>query len=342
MKNKTNDDKMRKCVTDAHLDLAFDLEKQRSWGKHHVLNSDYLSSLRAGGVTLIVSSIFVENLFVPEMALRMALRQIAALKADVEECSDNFEFCRSYKEVMSANMNDKIAVMLSFEDCIPLYQDLMILPLFYELGVRFMGLSWSRRNFACDGSSLGAREWGTPGGLTEFGIKLVRQCDELGIIIDVSHLSLAGFNDLLHYSERPIIASHSNSAALVDTERNLSDGQIRQIAARKGFIGVNAMNFITADSGGRENPEGLAAHIAHIASVGGIECVGFGFDLNDQILKYIPPEELNLISRKCFDVINTHAEVPILIDELRKLRFSDGEIELIAGGNYMRFLRDNL
>ena len=333
---------MRPPVTDAHLDLAFDLEKQRAYGKRAVLNRDYLPFFQAGGLTLVVSSIFVENLFVPEMALRMALRQIAALKADIADCADHFSFCVTHRDVEEANRQGKIAVMLSFEDCIPLYQDLSILPLFYELGVRFMGLSWSRRNFACDGSSLGPKEWGTPGGLTGFGIALVRRCRELGMLLDVSHLSPAGFADVLRYTDGPRIASHSNARAIVDTERNLSDDQIRLIAERKGFIGVNAMNFITSPEGMPENAAALAKHVAHIASIGGVECVGFGFDLNDQILKYIPQDELDIVPRKCGDVLHTHAELPLLIEELDRAGFNEKEQSLIAGENYMRLLRENL
>lgn len=333
---------IRPVVTDGHLDLAFDLEKQRTYGKRAVLNRDYLPSFQAAGITLVVSSIFVENLFVPEMALRMALRQIAALKADIADCEDHFCFCVTYRDVEQANQQDRIAVMLSFEDCIPLYQDLSLLPLFYELGVRFMGLSWSRRNFACDGASLSPREWGTPGGLTEFGIALVRRCVEMGILLDVSHLSPTGFADVLRYTDAPLIASHSNARAIVDTERNLDDDQVRLIAGRKGFIGVNAMNFVTSPEGMPENVAALAKHIAHIASIGGVECVGFGFDLNDQILKYIPQEELDLVPRKCGDVLHTHAELPLLIRELERLGFDKKELALISGQNYMRLLRENL
>ncbi len=338
-KNKTG---LGQPVTDAHLDLSFDIEKQRSYGKRAVLDRDYLPSFQKAGLTLVVSSIYVENLFVPEMALRMALRQISALKADIADCSDHFCFCTTFEQIEESNRQGKIAIMLSFEDCMPLYQDLTLLPLFHELGVRFMGLCWSRRNFACDGASLGPREWGTPGGLTEFGIALVRRCVELGILLDVSHLNAVGFTDVFNYTDRPVIASHSNARAIVDTERNLSDDQIRRIAQRKGFIGVNAMNFITSPEGEPENAAALAKHFAHIASVGGVECVGFGFDLNDQILKYIPQEELDLVPRKCADVLHTHADVLLLLEELAGIGFNRDEIALISGGNYMRLLRDNL
>lgn len=328
-------------TTDAHLDLAFDVEKQRVYGKRKVLERDYLKAFRQGNVGLVVSSIFVENQFVPEMALRMALRQVSALKSDIGEC-EAFQFCVSCRQVEEAQAQGRIAVMLSFEDCIPLYHDLTLLPIFYELGVRMMGLSWSRRNFACDGSSFRPVDMGTPGGLTEFGVALVGDCDRLGILLDVSHLNERGFWDVAARTERTLIASHSNAAALVPTPRNLSDEQIREIIRRRGFIGMNAMNFLVGDSQERENISALVDHIDHIAALGGAECVGFGFDFNDQILKYIPEDEQSLLPRACFDVVHGHGEIPLVAEELRRRGYSQAQIEQISGGNYLRVLREQL
>lgn len=328
--------------TDAHLDLAFDIEKQRRCGASHILDSDYYPSFKAGGITLVVSSIYIESTFLPEMGLRMAMRQVSALKTDISECSDHFVFCTSYAETVKANATGRIAIMLSFEDCLPIYDDLMLLPVFYELGVRFMGLSWSRRNFACDGAFLTQREHGIPGGLTAFGIELVHRCEQLGIILDVSHINDAGFSDLVKYSSGPIIASHSNSRAIVNLERNLSDRQIRIVSSRNGFIGVNAMNFLVSNEGFSETLSALADHIIHIADIGGIECVGFGFDLNDKILKYVPEHELKSTPRRYFDVLDTHAAIPHLIAELERRGLTHDELCMVAGENYMRLLRDNL
>lgn len=328
-------------TADAHLDLAFDLEKQRNYGKTQVLNRDYLDACRRGGVELIVSSIFVENQYVPEMALRMALRQISALKADIAEC-DDFCFCTTYEQIESAHLQGKIAIMLSFEDCMPLYNDLSLLPLFHELGVRLMGLCWSRRNFACDGSSFRPIDMGTAGGLTGFGVELLRECERLGILVDVSHLNKQGFWDVAQRVKGPFIASHSNCAALVPTERNLSDDQIEEIIGRKGFIGMNAMNFLISDEDATAGIPALADHIDHILALGGEDCVGFGFDFNDQILKYIPEDELKLTPRPCFDVVHGHGEVPAVLDELRRRGYSEAQLEKIAGGNFLRVLKASL
>ena len=309
-------------TADAHLDLAFDLEKQRAYGKTKVLERDYLPGFRAGGVGLVVSSLFVENMFVPEMALRMALRQVSALKADIAECPE-FEFCVTYAQVEEAQARGRIAVMFSFDDCIPLYNDLTLLPLFH-------------------GSSFSPVDLGTPGGLTQVGVELVKECGRLGMLVDVSHLNERGFWDVAERVDGPFIASHSNAAALMPTQRNLSDDQIREIVARRGYIGINAMNFLVAPEGAEESISALADHIDHIVYLGGGACVGFGFDFNDQILKYIPEEELKLVPRQCRDVLHGHGEIPLLLEELRRRGYREEQIDGIRGGNFMRVLHDTL
>ena len=142
--------------------------------------------------------------------------------------------------------------------------------------------------------------------------------------------------------EGPFIASHSNAAALVPTERNLSDDQIREIVGRGGFIGMNAMNFLVHERDGCETIAALVDHIDHIVGLGGGDCVGFGFDFNDQILKYIPEDELRLVPRVCRDVVHGHGEVPLVLDELRRRGYREEQVEKIVGGNFLRVLRENL
>lgn len=327
-------------TVDAHLDLAFDIERQRAFGKRKVLDSQYLPSLVAGNVGILVSSVFVENQFVPEMALRVALRQVSALKADIEECGAHFAFCRSVAEADRAVAAGKIAVMLSLEDCIPIYDDLCLLDVFWELGVRMVGLSWSRRNYACDGASFTPAEAGTQGGLTAFGLRLVRRCQERGLLIDVSHVNRRSFYDVAEAAEKPFIASHSNARHFVDTERNLSDDQIRLIARRGGVIGINAMNFITCSTEEEESMDRIADQIQYMAEIGGVQCVGLGFDLNDRILKYIPQDELNLLSRPPRDLLAGHEDVPELGRKLEKRGFEEKEIRLILGGNFYRVYQE--
>ena len=162
------------------------------------------------------------------------------------------------------------------------------------------------------------------------------------MLIDVSHLNERGFWDVAALVEGPFIASHSNAAALVPTERNLSDDQIREIVGRGGFIGMNAMNFLVHERDDCETIAALVDHIDHIVGLGGGDCVGFGFDFNDQILKYIPEDELRLVPRVCRDVVHGHGEVPLVLDELRRRGYREEQVEKIGGGNFLRVLRENL
>ena len=325
---------------DAHLDLALDIQKQRELGRNRVIESDYLDRFEAGGFGVIVSSIFVQNSFIPEMALRVALRQISALKSDIRE-SERVEFCTEYSDVIQAIENRRVGIMLSMEDCIPLYNDIELLPLMYELGVRFMGLAWNRRNMACDGSAFVQNGRSYSLALTPFGQELVKSCIKYGIVIDVSHLNAAGFWDLCNITDGPIIASHSNAAAIVPTERNLTDEQIREISVRKGYIGINGMSFLISGNESDACVENMVDHITHIAEIAGTDCIGLGLDMNDSILKHISESEKNLVPGQCRDVIPGHDKILILIDEMKKRGFSENETDKICGGNFLRILKEN-
>ncbi len=326
--------------TDAHLDLAMDVQKQRAYGRRRIIETDYMESVDKGGFGAIVSAIFIQNDYLPEMALRMALRQIAELKNDIAE-STRVAFCTSYSQVEKAMLDNKLAILMSMEDCIPLNDDLCLLPLMYELGLRFMGLAWNRRNMACTGATFRQDSCREKNGLSEFGRRLVQSCVELGIVLDVSHINEAGFWDMCELSSRPMIASHSNAAKLTPTERNLTDEQIKEISRREGFIGVNGMSFLIAKNEADASIELLADHIEHIVSVGGIDCVGYGFDFNDQVLKYVPLNEQQLVNGQCRDVIKGYGEVGVLEAELLKRGFSEQELMLIGGKNFLRFLKAN-
>ena len=122
----------------------------------------------------------------------------------------------------------------------------------------------------------------------------------------------------------------------------LSADQIREIVGRGGFIGMNAMNFLVHERDDCETIAALVDHIDHIVGLGGGDCVGFGFDFNDQILKYIPEDELRLVPRVCRDVVHGHGEVPLVLDELRRRGYREEQVEKIGGGNFLRVLRENL
>lgn len=328
-----------KVIVDAHLDLLYDVEAQRKRGHTKVIEKQYMPDFIQGGVNVVVSSIYIDDMFLPEMALRKALNQVSALHAELDESGDKIMLCKSFKDVEEAIKQEKIGIMLSFEGAEPLYNDLSLLRIFYELGVRFVGLTWSRRNFAADGCKFEAVREGTRGGLTSFGVRLVEAAEDLGMIIDVSHLNEEGFSDVMKITKKPVIASHSNTRAFANIERNLRDEQIKAIASKDGIIGMNVANLLVAEEDKNGNIEYLLNHLDHIVKLVGPRHVGLGLDFCDRIRQDPLGENLNKASRKFFDVMKGYGQLDQFIDGLLKRGYGEDEVELILGKNFLRIYK---
>ena len=160
-------------VIDAHFDLLLDVEKKRALGNKKVIETQYFQNFKRGGVDFIVSSIFIDDFYYPDLCLRKALDQISALYAEIDESPDKIMLCKNFRDIEIAKEQGKLGIILSFEGVEPVYNDLEILRIFYELGVRIVGLVWSRRNYAGDGCHYKPVKEGKKGGLTYFGVKLV-------------------------------------------------------------------------------------------------------------------------------------------------------------------------
>ncbi|GAW28860.1 dipeptidase [Carboxydocella sp. ULO1] len=323
-------------VIDSHFDLLYEVVKKRQRGSRKVIVSDYLSEFIEGGVNVVVSSLFIDDEFLPEMALRKALNQVSALYDEISESPDKIMLCRNYKDILEAKKTCKVGIMLSFEGVEPIYNDITLLRIFYELGVRIIGLTWSRRNYAGDGCGFGNGDEGTKGGITDFGMKLIKEAEKLGMIIDVSHLNDEGFWDVIKIAKKPIIASHSNSRALAGIMRNLTDDQIRAIASKGGVIGINSASILVAADDEVANMEYLANHVDYIVQLVGVEHVGFGFDFCDHLIEFYSFNQLDGLSRKPFDVIKGYKEINKFVAELIRRGYKQKELELILGGNFLR------
>jgi len=147
-------------------------------------------------------------------------------------------------DIRQAKENDKVAVVLVVENSEAIERSLNILAIPYKIGVRSIGLAHNLNTWA----AAGVYESDGGSTLTQFGVQLVKEMNRLGMLVDVSHISEAGFCSVLDVSERPIIASHSNCKAICDHVRNLTDEQIKQIAQNRGSIGVTFVeSFIEQD-----------------------------------------------------------------------------------------------
>ena len=317
-------------IVDGHYDLLMDVTPQREAGRRRVVETDHLPGFTEGRVNIVVSSIFVDSTFLPEMALRKAMDQVSSLYAEIDESPDKIMLCRNYDDITRAQKQRKIGIMLSFEGIEPLYNDLSLLRVFYELGVRMVGLVWSRRNFAGDGCHFSGVREGKKGGITDFGVQLIEEAERLGMFIDVTHLNDEGFWDVMEVAKKPIIASHSNCRSIVNSMRNLTDEQIKAIAQRGGVIGMNACNIFVVD------------HVDHIVELVGPTHVGLGFDFAEKLIKLMSVEELAAMPRKLFDVLKGHKSIRQFTKALIERGYKDAEIEMILGANFLRIYKELL
>ncbi len=188
-----------------------------------------------------------------------------------------------------------------------------MLPRLKEWGVRWVNLTWNYEN-ALSGTCI------TGNGLTEQGRSFVRRLYEQGMYVDVSHLSDKGFWDLCEMDIGPILASHSNSRALCNHVRNLSDEMAKAIFATGGFVGIN---LYTAFLGGEGSTDSVIAHIEHFLELGGEDHLGMGSDYDGADVA---------------PAFNGVEKLSHLWEALGRRNYSDTLIENIACGNLMRFL----
>ena len=212
---------------------------------------------------------------------------------------------------------DKPHFMLSLEGCEVFQDGLDKVALWRERGVRMGAPVWNNEN------ALGTPAKKNPDdGLTDYGVKVVREMQRLGIAVDVSHLNERGFYDLFLKGSRPPMASHSCCRALCDHFRNLTDDQIRLMIDYGGFIGVNFYPaFLSEDK--EADTVTLAQHIDHICQLGGGDIVGFGSDF-DGIERY--PEDLR-----------HPGQMGNLLRALQDYGYSEEAIERIAGRNLVDY-----
>jgi membrane dipeptidase len=229
--------------------------------------------------------------------------------------------------------NDILAIVLHFEGAEAIDEKLGNLEYFYHKGLRSLGPVWSRPNVFGYGVSF--RHPSSPDtgpGLTDAGKKLIRACNELGILIDLAHINLRGFRDVSMLSKAPIVVSHAGVYALTQSSRNVTDEEIDLIGKSGGLIGVVFEPVMIRFKVTSENIpdfdmplEEIIRHIDYIVNRIGIDHVAFGSDFDGTEM----PVKLR-------DV----AGPPLLVDALKSAGYDNGQIEKIAYKNWFRVLKE--
>lgn len=348
MNKKTNKDPYYKkalalhgeCfVCDTHWDLAPEIFLRRMAGEKSVLKNRYLEDLKKGGFSLVVSSIFARAEMIPEKGLHEALSQIAALADDVDSVSGEVILVKNAADLERVIRKEKIGVMLYMEGLDPLGNTKELLRAFYEAGVRGASLTWSRRNFFAEGCCRAHEYFDVKGGLSALGKETVPFMEKLGIFIDVSHLNDDGFAELCAIAEKPFIASHSCARSVHDNYRNLSDEQIKALAAKGGVIGVNGYSAIAganALDAGRWTK--LAEHVERIIELSSYEHAGYGFDICTPYYE----AETHTKNTPVGDCVASHEDAVELTAELLRRGHKESDVKKIIGGNFAEYFRKML
>jgi membrane dipeptidase len=326
-------------IIDMHFDLPMDLYEKRD--RKNVLETEFLPEFETGNITVIGAAIYIEDRYLPETGLRVALDQIARLYAETER-NRHFAICKTYREIQKARDSGKIALLITMEGAEPLGTDLDLLRVFYELGVRSIGLTHARSNAAGHGGIFAATG-SSPKGLTAFGRDTVRECERLGIIIDLAHINPAGFNEILSITTKPPIVSHTNVRRYYDIERNISDTQITMIGERRGVIGVNSILVSPKEEEG--TMDRYIDHIEHIVNLIGIDSVAIGFDFFEFIYCQWPESRQKELAQKFttphfIPDLRNHSHARNLTRRLIERGFSDEEIEKILRRNWRRIFQE--
>jgi membrane dipeptidase len=328
-------------VIDMHFDLPMDLYEKRA--QPNILATEFLPEFEAGGMGIIGAALYIEDRYLPERGLQVAVDQIARLYTEADQ-SKRCVVCRTHDEIVRALDSKKIGFLITMEGVEPLGDDLDLLRAFYELGVRAIGLTHARTNAAGHGGIFAATG-SSPQGLTPFGRDLVRECEKLGIIVDLAHINPAGFKEIVDLATKPLIVSHTNSRKFYDVERNISDEQIKMIGKRGGVLGVNSI--LVSPNQEKSKLDCYVDHIQHIVDLIGVDCVGIGFDFFEFIYRQWPESKKKWMAEKLttphfIPDLTNHSHARNLTRKLIERGFSDTDIEKILRGNWLRIFKELL
>ncbi|MEK6601777.1 MAG: membrane dipeptidase, partial [Candidatus Binatota bacterium] len=214
--------------------------------------------------------------------LETALENIDMFLAEAPKSEGMISLIRARSDLPEKVRPGNISFLLHFEGGMPLQGGIHQLRNFYRLGLRSMQLTWNFRNELGDG----VWENRTKGGLTRFGVEVIKEMNRLGMVVDLSHMNREGFFQSLEVATAPLIVSHANACALLDNPRNLGDDQLKAIAAQGGLVGIFALPDRVAKKDA--NLEDLLKHLDYMVELMGIEHVALGLDF----IKYDGPRTL--------------------------------------------------
>ena len=312
---------------DFHCDTASAMLEQNQALKKNSLKID-IEKLQKGEALAQFFAMYIDK-EKHNSSYTYCVEMLQNFKRELALNSETIALCRTHSDLIEAQKQGKIGAFLTIEEGDALEGDLEKLRYFKQEGISAITLTWNYEN------ALGYPnfEWKYQDkGLKPKGFEVVEVMNELGMLVDVSHLSDAGFEDVIAHSTKPIIATHSNARAITNHTRNLSDEQFKKLADNGGVAGLAfSVNFLvekeSMDASRLAKVEDMVRHIKHIRDIAGVEVLALGSDY-DGIMNPVEMEDASQMSK--------------LSDGLLKNGFSYDEIEKIFYGNGLRIIEEVL
>jgi len=349
-------------TTQRFFSKAYDLAKRNPDG--HI----DIPRMREGGMNAIFFSIWIDGRIMGPPAIQKALDQIDAVHENVRRNSKDMVFCRTADDIRRAHKDGKIAALIGVEGGHMIGNDIRMVRIFGDLGVRYMTLSHFYNDEWADSST----DKPAHNGLTDYGKDIVSEMNRQGIMVDISHVSDKTFYDALEVSKAPLIASHSSCRAICNHPRDMTDDMIKALAAKGGVIQINyEKSFI--DQAYKDASDklsgGVVAQFDQLKKLCGDDEECLGKKMNemekqataegklphvtweriiehiDHVVKLVGPDHVGLGSD--FDGatmpegMDDCTHLPKITEALMRKGYSDGDIRKILGGNILRVMAQN-
>lgn len=305
-------------IVDLHCDTISRIMER---GEQLLSNSCHFDVKRAitAGIKLQFFAVFV----MPgdsSVVLRKTLLQVERFHREVEENSDLLYVVGCRQDIERERSEHRMGCLLHLEGAEAIGRDISLLHLLHRLDVRSIGLTWNHRNLLADG----VMESESGGGLSLLGRKIISEMEKLGMLLDLAHIGEKAYYEALDAYGLPPLVTHANARALCDHPRNLSDSQLKALAANRGIVGINQVSdFVSPVSAAWDD---FMNHIAYIADLIGVEHVALGSDFDG-----------------ADNIVATGVEDYCIMEErLGRLGFSKREIKLILKDNALRVIKEVL
>ncbi|MGL4402181.1 MAG: dipeptidase [Fusobacteriaceae bacterium] len=321
-------------IFDGHADIFYDVTRRALEGEKNILRNYHKDKLKKGGISggVFISWIPerdynkkpIEN---PESYFQFMMEQV---EREIESSKDFVKIIKDRVGMEKLFQDDEfIYVVKGMEGIKIVDESLQLINQLYALDYRLISLTWNEDNLLASGCRGDEKR-----GVTELGRKALKKMEELGIVIDVSHLNEKSFWDVISNTQSPIIASHSNAYSLCRQKRNLTDEQIKAIGDRGGVIGLNAYRGFVSENEEEKDIEHLVDHLDYMVSLIGTAHVALGFDFCEYL--YSDDDKMNP------EGLKDASEAYKILDILEKRGYSKEEIRAIAYGNLKRVFMEVL